>query len=436
MGAVTEGGAGTAGESAVRELASLSGRAVPLLREWAAGSPRCGEARALLVLATSDGLGDAELRTELVRAHHDARAAGPRAVSLVHGVFLFAHRQYPMAADHVEAHLGTWPGDEQAAPMLDAFAAAGDAGHAGYRERGDALAQRQYALAGPESWVWAGRLAWVRAEQGRPYEAYELAASALARNPRAGLAVHAKAHAEQDTGAGPASTAFIDRWLAGDPRAVQFRHLNWHAALQSLAAGDFADARRRADRVLDRADVGMRASTNWRLLLAGQAPARRCELGHVRELLAAPEGTAEVFHTFNLALALAVEAATDDLTALARRAAADGRSEFSQVLAPVVRALAHLTAGRPDAAVDLLAGLGRAVERLGGVRVEREIVQDTLARALVDAGDPGRAAGLLHRRRAARRHHVYEDLLVTAGAARTPAPAPTPNPVPRETLRG
>lgn len=69
----------------------------------------------------------------------------------------------------------------------------------------------------------------------------------------------------------------------------------------------------------------MRAATNWRLLLAGQSPAGRGDLDHVRRLLAAPGGMAEIFHTFNLALALAVEAATEDLYALAHRAAADPR---------------------------------------------------------------------------------------------------------------
>ncbi|MFJ4965329.1 hypothetical protein ACIP6P_23240 [Streptomyces sp. NPDC088729] len=50
------------------------------------------------------------------------------------------------------------------------------------------------------------------------------------------------------------------------------------------------------------------------------------------------------------------------------------------------------------------------------MRVEREIVQDTLARALVDAGEPARAARLLHHRATARHHHTYEDLLLTARA--------------------
>lgn len=46
----------------------------------------------------------------------------------------------------------------------------------------------------------------------------------------------------------------------------------------------------------------------------------------------------------------------------------------------------------------MLSSLGAHTERLGGVRVEREIIHDTLARALIDAGEPDRAAHLLHDR--------------------------------------
>ncbi|MEU5402296.1 hypothetical protein ABZ348_23710 [Streptomyces sp. NPDC005963] len=403
----------TGREPAVRELLALSGRALPLLRAWVDENPRLGVARALLTLATGDSLSDAELREELVVAHRDAQEADQRSVSLVYGVFLHTHRQYRLTADHLVEHFAHWPGDEVASLLLDAFAACGDPAQ---RAHGDELVERQCARTGSDDWPWLGRLAWTRAEQGRQEEALELAALALDRHPRAGLAAHARAHAEQEEGAGPASTAFLDDWLAADPQAVQFKHLNWHAALQSIACGDFADARRRADEVLGRADVGMRSATNWRLLLAGQQPAGRCDLDHVRALLAAPGGMAEVFHTFNLALALAVEAATDDLAALARRAADDERPAYQDVLAPVVRSLAAITAGRSRQAVELLTPLGAAVEQLGGVRVEREIVQDTLARALADVGEHTRAAELLHQRVTTRRHHVYEDLLLASAS--------------------
>ncbi|MFF2963228.1 hypothetical protein ACFVT1_30840 [Streptomyces sp. NPDC057963] len=396
-------------------LLSLSGRTLPLLRQWVGWDPGCGVARALLALATGDRWDDAVLKEQLVVAHRDALAVGEREASLVYAVFLHTHRQYRLTADHLAGHFARWPADELAGLMLGAFSSCGDTA---YRAHGDALMEEQAALAGPESWPWMSWLASARAEQGRVREAHELAEQALALYPRSGVAAHALAHAEHEWGTGRACGDFLDQWLRADPQAVQSRHLNWHAALQSIACGDFPDARRRADTALARTDVGMRAATNWRLLLVGQSPAGRSDPDLVRELLAAPGGMAEVFHTFNLALALAVEAATDDLRILARRAAADERPVFRDVLAPVVQALAEVTAGRPRVAVDLLTDLGEKAEGIGGVRVEREIIQDTLARALVDAGQHVRAADLLHHRTTTRHHHTYEDLLL---AARTSA---------------
>ncbi|MCX4966798.1 hypothetical protein OHA98_18535 [Streptomyces sp. NBC_00654] len=402
-------------ERAVEALLSLSGRTLPLLRRWVGSDPGCGVARALLSLVAGDRWDDTVLKEQLVIAHRDALAVGEREASLVYGVFLHTHRQYRLTADHLAGHFGRWPADVLAGLMMGAFFACGDAA---YRVRGDALMEEQATVAGPESWPWMSWLASARAEQGRVREAHGLAGRALGLYPRSGVAAHALAHAEHELGAGRACAVFLDQWLLADPRAMQSRHLNWHAALQSIACGDFEDARRRADAALARTDVGMRAATNWRLLLAGQSPAGLSDPDHVRELLSAPGGMAEVFHTFNLALALAVESAADDLNILARRAAADERPDFREVLAPVVRALAEVTAGRPRAAVDLLAGLGEKAERIGGVRVEREIIQDTLARALIDAGQHTRAAALLHHRTTTRHHHTYENLLL---APRTPA---------------
>ncbi|WP_424216174.1 hypothetical protein ACN20G_28940 (plasmid) [Streptomyces sp. BI20] len=401
------------GESAVEALLSLSGRTLPLLRRWVGAEPDCGVARALVALVAGDGWEEVVLKEQLSRAYRDASGVGEREASLVYGVFLYTHRQYRLAADHLVGHFARWPADEVAGLLLGVFPECGDAG---YRVAGEALVEEQATLAGPESWAWTGWLAAFRAEQGRVREAHALAERALGLFPRSGVAVHALAHAEHELGGGPVAVGLVDAWLAADPEALPSRHLRWHAALQSIACGEFADARRRADEALPAVDVGMRAATNWRLLLAGQEPAGRSDPEQVRRLLAEPGGTAEVFHTFNLALALAVEAATEDLLRLAHRARSDERAAFREVLAPTVQALAELTAGRPHQAVDLLIGLGDEVDRLGGVRVEREIVQDTLARALVETGDHARAAELLHHRTDTRRHHRYEDLLLASRA--------------------
>ncbi|MFI7317130.1 hypothetical protein [Streptomyces venezuelae] len=394
----------------MREWLAATGRSASALQDLAERRPGCGLAQALVVLSDAEALDDETLRAKLVAAHANAQRAGTRVQSLIYGIYLYTHRHYRLTADHLVLHFAQFPGDEIAGSMLGSFALAGPVD---YREHGQLLTRQQYALAGPESWAWASWAAGALAEQGHSHEAWELAQHALSLNVRSGPAAHARAHAEHELGTGTAYTTFIDAWLEADPHAVQRRHLQWHAALQSIAAGDFDDARRRADTELHRGDVGMRSSTNWRLLLAGQTPARTTALEHAHRLLAEPGGWAEVFHTFQLALALAVGADTDSLRALAARAETDPRPAYAEVLAPVTHALAHITAGTPHRAVDLLTALGEHTERIGGVRVEREIIQDTLARALIDTGQHERAAHLLHHRRTTRHHHAYEDLLLT-----------------------
>jgi tetratricopeptide (TPR) repeat protein len=388
---------------------ALSGAAVPALRTALTQNPAAGVERALLALAIGADYSDAVLRDQLIRAYDDA--ADGRDKSLVRGVFLHTHRHYRLAADHLLAHFERYPADPVAVLLVSAFALAGDLR---YREQGHRLVEQQYALVGSDSWPWVSWLAAIRAEQGRAPEALELADHALNLYPRSGVAAHARAHAVHELGDGTAAVAWLDDWMRPDPQLPQRRHLHWHAALQSLAAGDLADARRRANTELAATDVGMRSAVNWRLLLIGADPADVVTAEHARALLAAPGGMVEVFHTFQLALALAVAGDEEALTALAKQAESDSRADYAQVLAPVAEALGHLVAGRPAAGVDLLTNLGAHTERLGGVRVEREIVHDTLARALVDAGEPDRAADLLHHRITTRHHHNYEHHLLTS----------------------
>lgn len=402
------------GVNVLEETLALSGSAVPALRAAVAQRPDAGVERALLTLALSDGYSDELLREQLVQAHADA--APGREKSFVRGVFLHTHRHYQQAADHVTAHFARYPADPTALLLVSAFELVGDPE---YRGRGHELVERQYAVAGEDSWPWVSWLAVTRAEQGRAPEALTLAEHALELYPRSGVAAHARAHAVHELGAGAEAVAWLDEWMAPDPELMQRRHLHWHAALQALAVGDLAEARRRVNTELACSDVGMRSAVNWRLLLIGAAPADIVTAEHARRLLSEAGGMVEVFHTFQLALALAVAGDQDGLAELAVTAAKDSRPDYAEVLALVVAALGHVVDERPAEAVTLLSALGTNIERLGGVRVEREIVQDTLARALVDAGEPDRAAQLLDQRIHTRHGHDYEQRLMRPTSRRS-----------------
>jgi uncharacterized NAD(P)/FAD-binding protein YdhS len=88
-------------------------------------------------------------------------------------------------------------------------------------------------------WWYLGLLAFVRQEQDRHAEAEELALRALAAEPAAGHAVHAKAHVHYETGDHAAGLAWIDRWISTCGAEASHRaHFSWHAALHELALGD------------------------------------------------------------------------------------------------------------------------------------------------------------------------------------------------------
>ncbi|MFJ1616325.1 hypothetical protein ACIODT_36770 [Streptomyces sp. NPDC088251] len=324
------------------------------------------------------------------------------------------HRQYWLTADHLAGHFAPWPADELAGLMMGAFSSCGDTA---YRAHGDALMEEQAALAGPESWPWMSWLASARAEQGRVREAHELAEQALALYPRSGVAAHALAHAEHELGTGRACGDFLDQWLRADPQAVQSRHLNWHAALQSIACGDFPDARRRATR-------------HWRVRMSACGPRRTgvCSWSDSHRPAKPTRTWSGNCSPHRAGWRRSSTPSTSRWPWPWRRPPTTCAScpvGLPPTNAPI-SAMSWLpwcklwrrSPRAPRVAVDLLSSLGEKAERIGGVRVEREIIQDTLARALVDAGQHVRAAGLLHHRTTTRHHHTYEDLLL---AARTPA---------------
>ncbi|MFC5721003.1 hypothetical protein ACFP1Z_12575 [Streptomyces gamaensis] len=163
-----------ADDPAVGEWLAATGRSAAALQDLVQRRPRCGLAREQ---------------------------------SLVCTIYLFTHRHYRATADQLIVHFAQFPGDEIAGSMLSACDLAGSLE---CREHGQALAEQQYALAGPESWPWASWPAGARAEQGRPDEAWAPAEHALRLSPRSGPAAHARAHAGHDHGSGPAAIAFID----------------------------------------------------------------------------------------------------------------------------------------------------------------------------------------------------------------------------------
>lgn len=252
-------------------------------------------------------------------------------------------------------------------------------------------------------WWYSGLLAFVRQEQERWDEAAGLAEQALDVEPRSGHAVHARAHVYYETGAHEHGLAFLDAWIGSCGESVSHRaHFSWHAALHELALGDDDAVRRRYARQLAPPHVhGVRAlvdstSLLWRCALAGMwdGPPVRDVLSTVDpELLARPP---TAFVAVHAAMALTAVADAAGLSRL--RAHAAGRADLRDVVEPITGALVDLVEGRCAAAAATLWSLQDRVPRLGGSAAQREIVEETLLYALVQAGRNDDARRLLRRR--------------------------------------
>jgi hypothetical protein len=101
-----------------------------------------------------------------------------------------------------------------------------------------------------------------------------------------------------------------------------------------------------------------------------------------------------------LHVAVARAAAGDDpaLGRLATHATSTQDPVMLTVVAPVAAALQHLVGGRPDRAADGLTAVLPTLWRVGGSAAQREVVEDTLLFALIEAGRCEPARELLQRR--------------------------------------
>jgi len=257
-----------------------------------------------------------------------------------------------------------------------------------------------------DDWWYAGMLAFMRQEQERWDEAAELSARALAVEPSAGHAVHARAHVHFETGDHVNGLAWLDRWImTSGPSAHHGAHFSWHAALHELALGDDAALRRRYDAQLAPPRVaGPRvlvdsASLLWRAHLEdvwdGPLPVTAVLDAAGPGLLDAPPSPFVALHA---AVALAAADDAPGLERLQRYAAVDARPLLRTAIAPLARGLAAYVEGRFDDAATILLPLGVPISRVAGSAAQREVVQDTLLHALLNASRLEEAQVLLERR--------------------------------------
>ncbi|MEU0438143.1 FAD/NAD(P)-binding protein [Streptomyces sp. NPDC006290] len=254
-----------------------------------------------------------------------------------------------------------------------------------------------------DDWWYLGQLAFVRQEQERWEEAETLASRALAAQPRAGHAVHARAHVYYETGEHRAGLAWLDEWLRRHGDGAGHRsHVSWHAALHELSLDNRPALLRRYRRELIACQVsGGRllvdsASMLWRARMtdswSGDLPVAELLHAAPRHWLDAPATSFAALHS---ALALAAAGDLDALGQLRAHALAHHQAVFALVVAPLCDALSAVVREDWRQAVRQLPPLLPLLARTGASKAQQEVVEETLLHALIAGGEYDRAARLL-----------------------------------------
>jgi hypothetical protein len=255
-------------------------------------------------------------------------------------------------------------------------------------------------------WWYSGLLAFIRQEQGRFDEAYDLATRSMAEEPSAGHSAHARTHVHYETGDHAAGLTWLDDWIdATGSTSNQRAHFSWHAALHELATCDLTAVRRRwDDQLAPPAVSGTRAlvdsaSLLWRWALTPGATGVP-EAAAVLTSIPADEvdRPRTGFMAMHAATALCAAGDTDRLRRLHRWCLSQPDRTVADVAAPLAASLLLLTQKQQAAAADGLGRLESTLWRLGGSDAQREIVEDTRIAALLAAGRCREAQLLLDRR--------------------------------------
>jgi tetratricopeptide (TPR) repeat protein len=325
------------------------------------------------------------------------------------GVFLAGPPDAALAA--IRPHLTTWPRD--AVLMTTCAHTGGLIGATGRLGRERDLLQFLDGIAPHygDEWWFTSHHAMALSESGQFDAARAKIDRSLAQNPNNAWGAHTYAHLGYESGERDAARAFLSGWLATYPRdGLGFGHLSWHLALFELGAGNVAEAFRlyRESFALG-VNRGPALSTFidtvsflWRAELAGcprdTGPwAAMHEFSH--KIFPNPGNAMADWH---MALTDAVIGDTATLETRAQRIedlAQAGRYGPGTTVPSLSRGFAAFLRKDYAAAIEAIEPVVTQIERIGGSRAQRDLVEFTLLKACANSGRLDDARRLLGARR-------------------------------------
>lgn len=248
-------------------------------------------------------------------------------------------------------------------------------------------------------------------EDGRLAAARTLIERSVALNPKNAHGAHGFAHVCYESGELDAARAFLLPWLAEYPRdGFFYGHLSWHLSLVEIALGNWAKAQQlfRDAIELNRHSGGPQQKISdgcaflWRCELAGyprNVAGWRAIHGYANAALPRPANGLADLHV------IVAQAVMGDNTAIELRSrqmeelAQAGRYPSGSYLPALACGFAAYERKDFAAAINALLPLVGQNERIGGSRAQHDLIEFTLLRACLEAGQREEARRLLKNRR-------------------------------------
>jgi hypothetical protein len=301
------------------------------------------------------------------------------------------------AVADIGEHMKSWPRDAMAlSPITGVFGLIGFSGKPG-REVEQLAALEPLASGFGDDWWYRTQLAFAEIEQGLFDRGLRNIELGLRGNPRSAHSAHIRAHLYYEAGERKEGLAYLSEWAKPYPRGGHLHcHVNWHLALWSMEEGKSDDAWRIYRDALH-PDVAWGPQINVltdcasfmaRAEIAGEA--RNPELwGDLARYAARWFPNSGIgFADMHATLAFAMAGDGEALQKLIDQP----RGPTADMVPPLARGFAAFARGAWVEVISELEPLLATHERLGGSRAQRDLLEYTVALALMRAGRTADAA--------------------------------------------
>ena len=344
-------------------------------------------------------------RAAIARAVGLSGGATAREASHINVFHLLQSGQVPEAYAAVRAHAEEWPRDAMVAQTsTSVFGLIGFSGVAGREAETLAFVAGLLPHYG-EDWWMISQYAFALCETGNLAKADSVIDHALSLKADSAHGAHVRSHVSYEMGQTDVGRAYLASFMDGyDPGGVLHTHLNWHEALWALEQGDIDMMWAKVDSAVAPASGSKSPAINvltdtaailHRATMAG-VPVPQARWQSVSDYAQAKfPNTGTAFVDVHAALAHAMAGRREALERIIS-APAGPAGDLVQAYARAFRAVA---AENWAEAADLLTRSMIDLERMGGSRAQRDMIEQTLLSALVKQGKEREARDIAALRR-------------------------------------